>query len=328
MNKIKSALKAAGKFIIMLFILFILFWVFYFAFVRSWHITWGADPSELNRGFAGDSLINNPQICVTRGITVKAPPEKIYPWILQIGQGRGGFYSYDRLENLFGLNIHNVYEIKPELQTIKPGEGINFAPNFPIPVPVIEANKSFIIFSLYVDSLKPIKERTAMSWGFLLEDKGSGITRLITRWRFDMHSEFTQMFSYFIFNFLMIEPAHFVMERKMLLTLKNLSEHGSPYSTSIWESETVTIIAIILAFIGILLIYGFGKNWSAKVVISSVLFICINYVFWFWYVNTIAAVCLFLAAFGLLIIILKINLFEKGGRARAIKDEAKNEPQP
>jgi hypothetical protein len=325
MDKVKRILKVIGKFVMFLFILFILFWLFYFVFVRTWHLNWGAESAELNRRWIGDSLVNNPQICLTRSITIKESPDKIWKWINQLGQSRGGFYSYDWLENLLALDIHNVYEIRPDLQLIKPGDTVKFSPEGGLPVQIIEPNKAFIIHSYMSDSSKMIKDQINVTWGFLLDERGEGITRLIARFRFDIHLEITQMFTYYLFNFFMLEPAHFIMERKMLLTLKNLSEHGSPYSQALIQSETVSVISIIIGLLGIIFIYGFGKNWRSKVFIASVLFICINLIFWIWYTYVLPGIGLVFITIGLVIFLLKINLSKKSPKPKVNDEEAKTQ---
>src|SRR5919106_317233 len=84
--------------------------------VRPWHERWGATDEELSLPLPGDELIAEPAGQTTRGITIDAAPEDVWPWVIQIGADRGGFYSYDWLENLFGLDIHSADEVVPEWQ--------------------------------------------------------------------------------------------------------------------------------------------------------------------------------------------------------------------
>src|SRR5215218_527701 len=74
----------------------------YLLVVRPWQLRWGATDEERDATLAGDDLIPNPDLTATRAITVHAAADQVWPWIAQLGQGRGGFYSYDALENLVG----------------------------------------------------------------------------------------------------------------------------------------------------------------------------------------------------------------------------------
>jgi hypothetical protein len=80
---------------------------------------WGATRDEATRPLPGDDLIADPLYATTRVITVQAPAEAIWPWLVQIGQNRGGFYSHDFLENLAKLDIHSADRIHPEWQDVR-----------------------------------------------------------------------------------------------------------------------------------------------------------------------------------------------------------------
>ena len=83
---------------------------------RPRQLGWGATEGELVDPLAGDDLIANADLGATRAIAVRAPTEDVWPWIAQLGQGRGGFYSYDLVENLVGCDIHSADRIVPEWQ--------------------------------------------------------------------------------------------------------------------------------------------------------------------------------------------------------------------
>ena len=84
--------------------------------LRPWYNRWGATEADVARSLPGDELVPAPMLGYTRAITIQAPVEQVWPWLAQMGQGRGGLYSYDRLENLAGCKIHSVDHILPELQ--------------------------------------------------------------------------------------------------------------------------------------------------------------------------------------------------------------------
>src|SRR5215831_2205624 len=95
--------------------------------LRGPHNRWGATPAEVSATMPGDELVPKPKITSTRAITIDAPPRDVWPWLVQIGQGRGGFYSYDALENLVRCDIHSADRIIPQLQQLDPGDLILLA---------------------------------------------------------------------------------------------------------------------------------------------------------------------------------------------------------
>jgi len=84
----------------------------YVLVVRPWYLRWGASEDEVRKPLPGDELVLQPKIQSTRAVTIDAPVEDVWPWLVQLGYGRGGFYSYDLLENAFtrGLGMHAHYE--------------------------------------------------------------------------------------------------------------------------------------------------------------------------------------------------------------------------
>jgi hypothetical protein len=96
-------------------------WAYAF-FIRPWHLRWGATEEELSKPLPGDELVPDPAIEPTQAITVNAPVEEVWPWLAQVGQDRGGFYSYEWLENLAGCEMRNADRIHPEWQHREVGE--------------------------------------------------------------------------------------------------------------------------------------------------------------------------------------------------------------
>lgn len=90
--------------------------------LRHRYNRWGAEAGELTRPLPGDELVPHPKLGYTRAITIEAAPDQVWPWLVQIGQGRGGFYSYDGLENLVGCDIHSVDRVLPEHQDLAVGD--------------------------------------------------------------------------------------------------------------------------------------------------------------------------------------------------------------
>src|SRR5690242_12108634 len=90
--------------------------------LRPWHLGWGATEVEQEELLPGDDLFPNPKHQATHAITIQAPVTDVWPWLVQIGQNKGGFYSYTVLENLMGCDIHNAKKIVPEWQSLRAGD--------------------------------------------------------------------------------------------------------------------------------------------------------------------------------------------------------------
>jgi hypothetical protein len=190
-----------------------------FAF-RPWFLRWGATPGELNRSLPGDGVVGQPLSGCTRAITINAPPERVWPWIAQIGQGRGGFYSYAWLENLAGCQIVNADRIHPEWQDPKPGDVVRLHPNAPpIPVALVQPGYALVLGAPAGPVMPGLP---SVSWAFILEPAGAGKTRLLVRWR----SSFPRTAGQYLTNKFALEPVHFIMERRMMIGIKDRAEQA------------------------------------------------------------------------------------------------------
>lgn len=198
-------------------------WALYRHAIRPWHIRWGATDEEVARSMPGDDLISDANLCTTRAITIAAPPKKVWPWLAQIGQGRGGFYSYDLLENLTGLDIHSMDQIVPDLQDLRVGDTI----------PVEPEGSGFQIASLeperllvgYIDGELGGEIGdffgqigAASTWVFQLEPILDRATRLVVRWRAYWPRSWSP--PHLIVG-LLIEPVEFIMEQKMMRGIRD-----------------------------------------------------------------------------------------------------------
>jgi hypothetical protein len=176
----------------------------YLAVGRPLMLHWGATCEELRDPLPGDELVPESATQSTRAVTIDAPLEAVWPWLAQIGQDRAGFYSYERLENLAGCDMHNADEIHPEWQSREPGELVPLHPRTGLPVALFEPNRVLAL----------------QGWGaFVLKPLGSGRTRLIARGRVRRG---VASFA----NALLMEIPHFAMERKMLLGIKERAERA------------------------------------------------------------------------------------------------------
>jgi hypothetical protein len=175
---------------------------------KPWMRRWGATTAETERALPGDDLVPEPRIQVTHAVTIAAPVERVWPWLAQIGQDRGGFYSYEWLENLAGCQMRNADRIHPEWQQREIGEPVPLHPAAPgLPVTIFE----------------PGRVIGMEGWGiFLVESAGPGATRLIARGRIPGGPSFLGYEA-------LLDIPHFVMQRKMLLEIKARAE-GEPAS--------------------------------------------------------------------------------------------------
>jgi hypothetical protein len=194
----------------------------YGLFFRPWHLRWGATDEELTMPLPGDDIKPDAGISVTHAVTIDAPPRNVWQWLVQIGQDRGGFFSYDFIENLFDLDVHNVYEIRTELQDLKVGDFVRSAHKGWLGGRFDDKAGWFVV-GLEPESFLVLRDEIEQgSWSFVLRPIAGGGTRLIIRARGDRPASLLR----WMFHLTVFEPAHFVMERKMLLTLKELAERA------------------------------------------------------------------------------------------------------
>lgn len=183
-------------------------WVYLLAF-RPWHLRWGATGEEAHMPMPGDELVPRPTLEYTRAISIRAPTPEVWAWLVQMGQGRGGLYTYDWLENLAGLDIHSTDRIIPELQHLEVGDSVGFSAEGEPRVAAIEPNR---FLALHISN--------NFSWVFALKELDGRSTRLILRSRID--AEPRQLFA--LAYSLVVELPHFIMERNMLLGIKKRAE--------------------------------------------------------------------------------------------------------
>jgi hypothetical protein len=186
---------------------------------RSWYSKWGAKEDEVELSLPGDELVQDPKMSNTRAITIQAPVGAIWPWIVQMGQGRGCLYSYQRLENLAGCDMHNAERIITEYQDIKVGDKVRLGPEgYPaFDVAVIDPQ---VVLILRGDTPNSQGNPTTWIWTFFLKTINEGSTRLIIRSWLDYPKNLTNTLIWRVFT----DPIHFNMERKMLQGIKVRAE--------------------------------------------------------------------------------------------------------
>jgi hypothetical protein len=197
--------------------------------LRDYRIRWGTTEEEANANLPGDELVHNPKLRMTWGITINAPVEDVWPWVVQMGQGRGGFYTYQFLENIAGCQIYNADRILPEHQQIPIEAGVSLAPDMSMNIALHEEGHYFFLHSFMdmttmeaIDPKEdPITEKfMKIGWGFYLQKIGENQTRFLSRWLTDYDPALINKIAINLF----LEPIGFVMGRKMLIGTKQRAE--------------------------------------------------------------------------------------------------------
>lgn len=152
--------------------------------LRGRLLTWGATPAEAGMRLPGDQLLPRADLMATRGITVAASPAQVWPWLLQLGQGRGGFYSYDALENLIGCDIHSADRIVPTWQHLAVGDEVHLHPEVALSVAAVEPDHALVLRGAISATGDQPSAPYDFTWAFVLRDDGAGTTRLLVRERY------------------------------------------------------------------------------------------------------------------------------------------------
>jgi hypothetical protein len=182
------------------------------ALARARCLRWGATDDELNVALPGDELVPIAGLTGTRAVTVRAAADGVWPWIAQLGQGRGGFYSYDFLENLVGCDIHSAERVVPEWQSIDVGDAVHLHPWVGLIVAVLEPGRALVLRGGV-----PIGRTPApydFTWAFVLRDQVDGTTRLVVRERYGYSRWWARVLVE------AVELISFVMSRRMLRGIK------------------------------------------------------------------------------------------------------------
>jgi hypothetical protein len=194
---------------------------------RRWHRRWGTTAQEATESLPGDDLVPNADVQTTRGIDIGVPPAEVWPCLVQMGQGRGGLYTYEWIENLLGANIHNLDRIDAGLQQLDVGDCIRLTPEVylgRIPgqyyrVEGIRAERALVM-------LQQLPTGGLTSWSFNLHPVGTNGTRLVVRGRSSTPLRLAEKIARQV-ELLVLEPGYFVMERGMLRGIRKRAEHAA-----------------------------------------------------------------------------------------------------
>ena len=190
--------------------------------VRRWFARWGSTPEELTRPMAGDHIVPNPTHWATHAVTIETPPEDIWPWLVQLGYQRGGLYSYDWLDRLFGfLDRPSASEVLPAFQQLAVGDTIRLNPREVLTVAAQHENRALV--------LRYSAHEFDWVWQFGLYPIDKRRTRLVTRGT----ERYANTVAMWLFMRVM-EPAAFIMTRRMLIGVKQRAEalHASRAGTA------------------------------------------------------------------------------------------------
>jgi len=171
-----------------------------FGIVRPWYLNWGATGEETIMAMPGDGLIPDAKPA-TRAISISAQPEDVWPWLVQLGFGKAGWYSYDWIDN---DGYPSADEIMPEYQALGPGDQIMMMPSMGFTVTSIDSGRSIVA----------MLEDGSTSWCLGLYPQEGGGTRLVSRWRPKNLGPIV----------VLVEPGSFIMEQKMLRGIRDRAE--------------------------------------------------------------------------------------------------------
>ncbi len=189
---------------------------------RRWLKDWGARVQERDRTWPGDRFVSPNHDTYTRAITIRAPADTVWRWIVQFGLGRAGFYSYELLERVVGIPVVNVESIEPTLQSLAVGDEIRLHPKAPgIPVGDLQSGRHICLGVLPESTSTSIPSEPARSWSMYIEPMTADACRLLLRGCIEPLLDATWLKR---LAFALEEPVDFVMEQRMLRTVKRLAE--------------------------------------------------------------------------------------------------------
>ena len=205
-------------------------WLVYWLVIRPWILRWGATDTDVRRSLPGDDLVPHPKMNITHAITIRASVAEVWPWLMQIGYKRAGWYSYDSVHRILGVagslddDRRSANRILPELQHLGVGDSVEIGPGMGYTVVALESDQALVLHTaMDMRTGQPLDLTSTMpdtglnsSWVWFLDEVDEKTTRLIVRLRADYNPG--------PLNALMIrgliEPGSFLMERKTLLSIR------------------------------------------------------------------------------------------------------------
>ena len=202
-------------------------WVAVASMVWPYSRTWGATAEDWQRALPGDPAPRRPQFEILHAVTIAAPPERVWERVVQLGHDRAGFYSYDWLERAFGADVHNSTDVRPEWQRRAPGDRV-FATQAGYLGGVFGERPGW-----NVQLVEPNRALVLEGWGaFVLVPQGQR-TRLLIRSTIS-NERIPPTFA--AINWAAFELPHFIMQRRMLLRIKELAERSTPVNATVMKA--------------------------------------------------------------------------------------------
>ncbi len=237
--------------------------LFFGLVIRPWYLRWGTTVAERTAPLPGDEIVPGAAAQETRAVTIDAPVDSVWPWVAQIGQDRGGFYSYDLLENLVGCEMPTVDSLRPDKQQWAVGDklwmypatkagGVGYAE-----LRVLIPGRA-LGFGTYYAGTKPQGPADG-SWTFVLEPLSDSTTRLLVRGRGAPGRSLLGL----AFDRSIFEPMHFVMEKRMMHGIEDLAE-GRARRRYVNHAQVVLwTITFAMFLVGLVSVFV-GPLWRRK----------------------------------------------------------------
>ena len=234
----------------------------YLVLCRPYQLHWGATDAEIKRPMAGDELNPNPSFLATRAITIEGSPKEIWPWLLQMGYGRAGYYGYDLLENAGSPEgMKSADEILPRFQAFVVGDEVPISAVVSMTFHEIEPNRHLIWLG------SEVTDPGAFTWALYPLDEGR--TRLVSRIRWSYHPTSIGIFALELFT----EFADHIAVRKILQGVKKRVERDIE---PMWVQyvELFTFICTLFTFLTALALLCWRRltveTWSAGFVAGTI----------------------------------------------------------
>lgn len=193
-------------------------------FGRSRRAVWGLSADDAARSYPGDERTGDPRWMWTHAVEIDAPAAAVWPWVAQIGADRGGFYSYQWLENVAGCEVQNAEVIHPEWQ-VKAGDGLRLHPQLPpLEVVQVDPGRNFLAVGASDPAARAAgRPWMTCTWLFAVEPLGAERCRFVSRYRVACSDDLVTRLQ---FGPALVEPIGFVMDRRMLLGVKERAERA------------------------------------------------------------------------------------------------------
>jgi hypothetical protein len=220
---------------------------------ERWSDHWGATDQEVAIALPGDDLIEEPSLVTTRAVTIRVPAKQVWPWIAQFGQGRGGLYSYDWLEQVFGIDMTSAGTILAGEQDIAAGDQIWVTqPGYPADLGLVVADLQpgrALVLAASTPSRPARPEDAPWTWSFVLQPQDDGTTRLIVRNRNATIGAAGDA----IWDRI-VGPISFAMERKTMSGIAQRAEAAAGLDVGWASREAVWFAGLVVTGVAVLVI--------------------------------------------------------------------------